>query len=576
MAEPLDMLSVLTAARSPGRPVAWRLGNAVCWAEFITEVKAWRTLLRRTSGQSFALFLADTVEFAAALFGAWQAGKTIYVPGDRLPASCGALREIVDGYLGDFASEWDPKMPKPQDFAAGVDEFERLDPKFNGLVLYTSGTSGAAQAIPKMLSQMSAEVATLENQFGSVIGIADILATVSHQHIYGLLFNVLWPLSAGRVIQARSFSFLEEVTATLLERECVLVSSPAHLKRLPQNQALTMASKRLRAVFSSGGPLSLEVAQQSERLLGQVPIEVYGSSESGGIAWRQQRTERDQGWKPLPGVEWRVDADESVLEVRSAHLPDSTWFRMADRAAPADDQHFLLTGRVDRIAKIEGKRISLGAIEGQLKASRLVRDARVLGVERRRRQQIAAFIVPSEEGRRKLIEDGKLFFNRMLRQQISSSVELIGIPRLWRYLDALPINAQGKTTHAELVALLRPTSCRPIQPLERLLERNERRAVFQLIAPPALLYFDGHFPDRPILAGVVQIDWAIALGRRCFDLPPAFQSIQGLKFQRMIPPGLPVTLELIYDPAKSCLSFKSSSELGSHAGGRIFFGAAHV
>ena len=28
----------------------------------------------------------------------------------------------------------------------------------------------------------------------------DIVATVSHQHIYGLLFKVLWPLAAGRAI----------------------------------------------------------------------------------------------------------------------------------------------------------------------------------------------------------------------------------------------------------------------------------------------------------------------------------------------------------------------------------------
>ncbi len=51
-----------------------------------------------------------------------------------------------------------------------------------------------------------------------------------------------------------------------------------------------MAAKRLRAIFSSGGPLPFEVAQESKRLLGPVPIEVYGSSETGGIAWRSSDT----------------------------------------------------------------------------------------------------------------------------------------------------------------------------------------------------------------------------------------------------------------------------------------------
>ena len=193
-------------------------------------------------------------------------------------------------------------------------------PSFIGLVLYTSGTTGAAQAIWKKLAQMAVEVATLEKQFGDELGTADILATVSHQHIYGLLFNILWPLAAGRAIRAQNFSFFEELTT--LDRDCALVSSPAHLKRLPENPAWPMAAKRLRAIFSSGGPLPFEVAQESKRLLGRVPIEVYGSSETGGIAYRRQETKTNEAWTPFPGVDWRVDAEEQVLEVRSANLPD--------------------------------------------------------------------------------------------------------------------------------------------------------------------------------------------------------------------------------------------------------------
>ena len=573
MAETLDLLSLLSRARLSCRRIAWRRGKPVNGAEFVTRVRAWRSLLKDTPGQAFALYLDDAVEFAAALFGSWHAGKTIYLPGDNLPGTCASLYPSVDGYLGEFDSAWAPRVPTAPNCAADVDGFDRIDPDFLGLVLYTSGTTGAAQTISKKLAQMAVEVATLEKQFGDELGTADILATVSHQHIYGLLFNILWPLTAGRAIHARNFSFLEELTT--MDRDCTLVSSPAHLKRLPENSAWPMAAQRLRAIFSSGGPLPFEVAQESKRLLGRVPIEVYGSSETGGIAYRRQETKTNQAWTPFPGVDWRVDAEEQVLEVRSANLPDREWFRTADRATPTGKHGFVLRGRIDRIAKIEGKRISLSAIEAILSRSSLVANARVLALEGRR-QRIAAFVVPSEDGRRQLAASGKLIVNRALRGLLSNSIEAVGLPRIWRYLDSLPVNAQGKTTYAELIALLERERPLRTKPRRRLIEQSAQHAVFELIAQRDLLYFDGHFPSRPILPGVVQVDWVIAFGRECFDLPPIFRAIHALKFHRVILPETPFVLELDHRPDKSTLAFKITSRLGTHASGRVLFGAADV
>ena len=46
----------------------------------------------------------------------------------------------------------------------------------------------------------------------------------------------------------------------------------------------TWRARTLRGVFSSGGPLAPEAALAAGDLLGEVPIEVYGSSETGGVA----------------------------------------------------------------------------------------------------------------------------------------------------------------------------------------------------------------------------------------------------------------------------------------------------
>ena len=145
------------------------------------------------------------------------------------------------------------------------------------------------------------------------------------------------------------------------------------------------------------------------------------TEETGGIAWRQQHTRTDEAWTPMPGVGFRIDCEQGVLEIRSPHLPNEEWSPTADRATSAGDNRFLIRERVDRIVKIEEKRISLAALEYKLTASPMVADARVILIERRR-PRIAAFIVPSVIGRSKLEEVGKLAFNRALRDTLSQAV----------------------------------------------------------------------------------------------------------------------------------------------------------
>jgi len=578
MAQPLNLLNALSANRSADRVIAWRSGAPITWRAFVARVEAWSRLLTETPGRDFALFHNDAIEFAAVLFGAWQAGKTIVLPGENLPGTCAALRGSVAGFLGEFAIEWRPLTLPPSTCEFKPAGLEVFDADLVGLVLFTSGSTGMPQPIAKKLGQMAAEVANLEKQFGALLGAAEIISTVSHQHIYGLLFNVLWPLAAGRQIQARSLSWFEDLSAALAERDAALVSSPAHLSRVPENPSWSQAAERLRAVFSSGGPLSFDVARECQRLMGRVPIEVYGSSETGGIAWRRQESPENQAWTALPGVAWRLDAqdaDDKVLAVSSEHLPSKEWFRTADRAQAAGDGKFFLGGRVDRIAKIEGKRISLSKIEGLLKASPLVEFARTLALDGRR-QRVAALVVPSERGRRELDTLGRRGFTRVMRSLLDQFIEPVGLPRIWRYLDALPVNAQGKTSHADLLALLEPKPARVTEPQSRLIERDAERALFEIIAPYDLIYFHGHFHGQPILPGVVQVDWVIAYGRRCFDLPPQFRAIEMLKFQRLIVPDTPFRLELVCHPASATLSFKVTTALGTHASGRVRFGAADV
>jgi len=87
-----------------------------------------------------------------------------------------------------------------------------------------------------------------------------------------------------------------------VESPVCFVSSPALLKRFEAVSPLD-ADFRLAAVFSSGGVLDREVALRSGGLFGQSVLEVFGSTEFGGVGWRCQSEVDDSGlWSPLPGV----------------------------------------------------------------------------------------------------------------------------------------------------------------------------------------------------------------------------------------------------------------------------------
>lgn len=570
MSDRIENLYAAIAARPANGLAGWRAGQGVDNAQFLARMAGWHALLRAQEGSNFALYLDDSIEFGAALLGAWHAGKTIWLSADTLPASCAALRGAVDGFLGEFPLELAP-LQSPAAVAAGGAAFAALAPDMPALVVFTSGSTGAAQAIPKKLSQIASEVATLEELFGERAGDAAVLATVSHQHIYGLLFKVLWPLASGRAIHAASIVYPEELLPAMAAGPCLLVASPAHLKRLPSHLDWSDAAAMLRGVFSSGGPLAADAALATGALLGQVPTEVYGSSETGGIAWRQRRDIGDDAWRPFPTVAWNINQEDGTLAVRSPHLADDNWLALADRVA-AVDGGFRLLGRSDRIVKIEEKRVSLDAMEAALLASGLAAEARIALCEPvpGERQRVAAFVVPSAEGRSLLDQQGKQAMNARLRAVLAGVVDAVALPRRWRYLEQLPVNAQGKVTVAALLALLGDE--RPRLPLVRELEREAGRVLLEVTAPARLLYFDGHFDVAPILPGVVQVDWAIHYGRQYFDLPVQFKGMTQLKFQQVIAPEKPVHLELAYDAAKQTLRFSYSSGIGPHSSGRVAMG----
>ena len=72
-----------------------------------------------------------------------------------------------------------------------------------------------------------------------------------------------------------------------------------------------------------------------------------------------------------------------------------------------------------------------------------------------------------------------------------------------------------------------------------------------------------------MLPGVVQVDWAMALGQQLLDLPPRFAGMEVLKFQQLVRPGDTIELTLRFDRERSKLHFAYRNATAPCSSGRI-------
>jgi len=531
----------------PNRLVCEHLSHELLCEQALRLAADWQT----QKIQRLVLFIEDHCAMAVALLAAWRAGIEVLLPADSSIATRQRLNQ--PGTL------WLEHLPTPMRVPLAA---VALNPSTCRLWLCTSGSSGAPKTIGKTLQQLATEVIALETLWGEQLGRCTVLASVSAQHIYGLLFALLWPLCAGRSFARRALPFPEDLQqASLRCDHFAWVASPALLKRMSVSLNWS-ALRSIRALFSSGGVLTNETAHTLYERLGQYPTEIYGSSETGGIAWRQGHTP----WQPFSGVELS-QTNTRALQVVSPYLPDGQTETMNDAVEFLGDGRFILGTRLDRIVKLEEKRIALPALEQALMTHPWVEEAR-LGVIDGQRAFLGALLVLSANGLHALRNRGRRALTDTLRTHLAAYCPPMALPRRWRLLEHLPYNRQGKLVQSEIEALLlaqRPSMAKVLSAIE-----TNGYWHLQLAVPPDLSYFSGHFPQAPVVPGVVQVDWVLHLARTYIvDLPSTFAGMETLKFQQLIRPGDRLDLTFYFDNSKSKLYFSFKNKEKPCSSGRI-------
>jgi len=318
----------------------------------------------------------------------------------------------------------------------------RLD---GNLEFWTSGSTGEPKGVVRSVAQAEAEVALLERTFGHLMPEGPVVGTVPHHHIYGCLFRILWPLAAARPFLCEPAGDPAGFLRALAQPAPVaLVASPAHLSRLPRLMELDSLPVAPGVVFSSGGPLN---PADAALWRGRV-VEIYGSTETGGIAWRNQGADpASVDWTPFDDVAVAFQAD--ALEVASFRAGPAA-VRLEDAAEPVPGGRFRLLGRLDRIIKLEEKRIALPELEMALETQPWVARAALVLLEGVRPTLGAVVVLkPGAPAERALLV-------RTLRAHLGLRFEALALPKRWRFPRELPYDARGKLTARALAGLFQP------------------------------------------------------------------------------------------------------------------------
>jgi 3-hydroxymyristoyl/3-hydroxydecanoyl-(acyl carrier protein) dehydratase len=106
-------------------------------------------------------------------------------------------------------------------------------------------------------------------------------------------------------------------------------------------------------------------------------------------------------------------------------------------------------------------------------------------------------------------------------------------------------------------------------------EGGREQVSLTFTVPADLSWFDGHFPGRPILAGVVQLQGLVLrqVSRRWPQLGVP-RKVLRLKFKRVIGPGDRLTLRLVHHETASRIDFDLSTGQLSCASGTFHFASA--
>jgi long-chain acyl-CoA synthetase len=259
----------------------------------------------------------------------------------------------------------------------------RAAPAPAALTFRTSGSAGTPKRCTHALATLLQEIDALAPL---VPGRRRILTAVPSHHIYGFLFTVLLPqrLQIDAVIDVRSAA--PAAVAGMARPGDLIVAHPAWWDALAGLDA--PFGPDIVGVTSTApcpDPLAARLGAAGLRLL-----QVYGSSETGGVGWREAA---GAAFTLLPY--WSRGTEEGRL-VRTMPTGLAETFAVQDRLDWTDALHFRPGGRIDQAVQVGGVNVFPAYVADVLAMHPQVAAAAVRPMRPDEGSRLKAFVVASD------------------------------------------------------------------------------------------------------------------------------------------------------------------------------------
>lgn len=411
---------------------AYRDGACIRVEQFLRDVAHLAAVLPE---RRYLLNLCgDRYRFAVGFAAALLRGQVNLLPPNETPD---LIHRLVSQYPGVYCLNDRAKAPMPletvfypEPAAPGpvAPPIPSLPAAQLAAIVFTSGSTG--QPVPyrktwgSLVRVALAEIESLG--LGAWPGMA-LLGTVPPQHVFGLEATVLTVMQGGLALHARRPFYAADICADLasLPRPRGLVIAPAHLRVLLAEPGNMPPAD---FVLCATAPLSPQLAAQAEARFAAPLHEIYGCTESGGIATR--RTVDTGEWRAMRDVTLR--ADNKGTWVKGGHVEIEVL--LADVIELTGHGQFELLGRTADLVNIAGKRTSLAHLNYHLNSIEGVIDG--------------VFVIPEKDGdavaRLMAFVVAPEHTSRTLMAQLRQRIDAAFLPRPLHFVDALPRNETGK------------------------------------------------------------------------------------------------------------------------------------